>query len=272
MRSLLSLSSAPGKMGWRRWFFDSAEAPASPGAIWVQGVLLLGGVAFFCLWILQGSASNWSSVLPYAPAFLRGWLLTIGLSLVSLLLSSLLGLLAAAGRIASFLPVRVAATLYVEIVRGSPFLALILIGYYVVLDQAGVQNRLVAGVLLLSVFSGAYLAEIFRAGLESVGRSQWESARAIGLDRWQTYRLVVFPQALRHILPPLAGQFASLIKDSSLLSIIGIAEFTFVAQQVNSATYSTLESLLPLAPGYLLLTIPISLLACWLEKRSHFDT
>lgn len=264
-------SSSRTWMRWRAWFFDLPEAPAAAGALFFQGAVLLVIGSGVGLWVLQGSASQWAAVWPYAPAFWQGWVLTIGISVVSLVLSSLLGLLAAAGRRAAFLPVRAAATLYVEIIRGAPFLVLILIGYYVVLHQAGVQNRLVAGVLLLSVFSGAYLAEIFRAGIESVGRSQWESARAIGLDRWQTYRWVVFPQALRQVLPPLAGQFASLIKDSSLLSIIGIAEFTFVAQQVNSATYSTLESLLPLAPGYLLLTIPISLYARWLEKRSHFD-
>jgi len=80
---------------------------------------------------------------------------------------------------------------------------------------------------------------------------------------------VILPQALRVILPPLAGQFASLIKDSSLLSVIGIGEFTLAAQQVNSATYRTLESYLPLAVGYLALTLPVSLLARHLERRLH---
>jgi polar amino acid transport system permease protein len=233
-------------------------------------LLLAGSLVSFV--VLKGTTANWAAVLPYAPAFWRGWLLTIGISAAALVLSSLLGLATAAARRSVFLPLRSLATLYVEIVRGAPFLVLILIGFYVVLHQVGLQNRLLAGILLLAVFSGAYIAEIFRAGLESVGRSQLESARAIGLDPWQTFRFVVFPQAIRQVLPPLAGQFASLIKDSSLLSIIGIAEFTFVAQQVNSATFSTLESLLPLAPGYLILTVPISLWSRHLERRTHFDT
>ena len=101
--------------------------------------------------------------------------------------------------------------------------------------------------------------------------AQWESARAIGLTPWQGYRFVILPQALRQILPPLAGQFASLIKDSSLLSIIGIGEFTLAAQQVNSATYRTLESYLPLALGYLVLTLPVSLLAKGLERRLRHE-
>lgn len=204
--------------------------------------------------------------------FWRGWILTIQISLVALFFSTLLGLLTALARGSSFLPLRALATLYVEIIRGSPFLVLILIGFYAVMHQVGLQNRLVAGVILLTVFSAAYIAEIFRAGIESVGKSQLESARAVGLDRAQTFRFVIFPQALRQTLPPLAGQFASLIKDSSLLFVIGISEFTFAAQQVSSVTYSTFEALLPLAPGYLILTIPVFFFSRWLEKRSKFDT
>jgi polar amino acid transport system permease protein len=127
-------------------------------------------------------------------------------------------------------------------------------------------------VLTLALFAGAYITEIVRGGIESVGRSQWDAARSVGFTRVQTYRLVVFPQAWRHMLPPLAGQFVSLIKDSSLLSVIGISEFTLNAQQVNALSYSTLECYLPLAAGYLLLTLPLSLWARDLERRAHFET
>ena len=95
---------------------------------------------------------------------------------------------------------------------------------------------------------------------------------AIGFTPAQTYRFVIFPQALRQILPPLAGQFVSLIKDSSLLSVISISEFTLNAREVNSNTFSTLESYLPLALGYLMLTLPISLWIRSLERRHHFET
>ena len=112
-----------------------------------------------------------------------------------------------------------------------------------------------------------------RERLESLlTEDELESARAIGLTRWQTYRHVIFPQAMRHILPPLAGQAASIIKDSSLLSVLGIEEFTLAAQQVNSATYSTLESYLPLAVGYLALTLPVSFLARRLEDKFRYET
>jgi polar amino acid transport system permease protein len=126
--------------------------------------------------------------------------------------------------------------------------------------------------LILSNFAGAYISEILRAGIESVGASQLESARAIGLTGVQTYRYVIVPQALRQILPPLAGQFASLIKDSSLLSFIGFEEVTNNAQQVASFTYSYLESYTPLAVAYLALTLPISLWSRSLERRMRFET
>ena len=153
-----------------------------------------------------------------------------------------------------------------------PLLVLILVLFYVVADALNITDRFLVGVVVLSLFAGAYIAEIIRAGIESVGASQRESARAIGLTTAQTYQYIIFPQALRQALPPLAGQFASLVKDSSLLSTIGLAEFTYTAQQVNSATYSTLESYLPLAVGYLILTLPISLWTNTLGRNIRYET
>jgi polar amino acid transport system permease protein len=116
--------------------------------------------------------------------------------------------------------VRYLARIYIELIRGTPLLVQILIFFYVVAESFHVGNRYLVGVLTLSIFAGAYISEIIRAGIESVGKSQIDSARAVGFTRAQTYRYVIFPQAFRQSMPPLAGQFASLIKDSSLLSII----------------------------------------------------
>ena len=215
---------------------------------------------------------NFAIVWKYREKFLTGWLITIGLSLVALALSTLLGTVTALARRSRLLPFRYFATIYVELVRGTPLLVQILVFFYVVADAFHLQNRYVAGVMILSIFAGAYISEIIRAGIEGVGQSQRESAKAIGLTPFQTYRYVVFPQALRQILPPLAGQFVSLIKDSSLLSIISINEFTLNAQQVNAYTYSTLESYLPLAVGYLILTLPVSLWIRHLEHKVSYAT
>ena len=213
---------------------------------------------------------NWPAIWAYRQKFVQGWLMTVAISAAALLVSVFIGVVTALARRARFLPLRYAAALYVEAVRGTPLLVQILILFYVVANAVGVENRYVVGVLSLSLFAGAYLAEMVRAGIESIRDSQLESARAIGLTRGQTYRYVIFPQVVRQLIPPLTGQFASIIKDSSLLSIIALNEFTLNAQEVNAFTYSTLESYLPLAAGYLLLTLPISLASRILERKFHY--
>jgi len=215
---------------------------------------------------------NWPGVWAYRGLFLRGWLVTVVLSAISLVSSCVIGLVLALLRRTPFLPLRYLARICVETIRGTPLLVQLLIFFYVAAPAFGIENRYVVGVLTLAVFSGAYISEVIRSGIESVGQSQLDSARAIGLTTAQTYRYVIFPQAIRQILPPLAGQFASLIKDSSLLSIIGISEFALNAQNVSSYTYSSFESYLPLALGYLLLTLPISLWTQSLEQRNRFET
>jgi polar amino acid transport system permease protein len=253
-------------------FFDRPNAPAPRWARVLTIVVVTALFAAACWFSLASSIKNWPTVASYHQVFLEGWLLTIQISLCSLGLSAVFGLLLALARRSNFLPLRSLAMVYIELVRGSPLLVQILFLWYVVAANLGFDNLLIAGVLVLSNFSAAYLAEIFRAGIESIGASQLESARAIGLSRFQTYRFVIFPQAFRQVLPPLAGQFASLIKDSSLLSVIGLSEFTHSAQQVNSSTYSTLESYLPLGIGYLLLTLPVIALSRLLERRFHYET
>ncbi|HMO64136.1 MAG TPA: amino acid ABC transporter permease [Verrucomicrobiota bacterium] len=250
---------------------DVPDRLAPQVVAWGLLLLLLAGL-FTAAFLALDYRWNWAAVWRYRTSLFRGWLLTLGLSLAALLLSGLLGALAALAAQSRLRLPRAAARLYVELIRGTPLLVQILVFFYVVADAAGIGNRHLAGVLILAVFSGAYLAEIFRAGLESVGRSQWETARALGLTPAQTYRLVVLPQALRQMLPPLAGQWVSLIKDSSLLSVIGLQEFTLAARDVNAQTYSTLEAYLPLAAGYLLLTLPLSLWARRLERRTGFET
>jgi polar amino acid transport system permease protein len=235
-------------------------------------VSLVFSFSFQHLAMVRKRPLQWSSLNAYRQLYLQGWLLTIALSVAALVCSTLMGLCSALAQGNRFLPLRYLAKIYVELVRGTPLLVQILIFYYVVADSFGIENRYLVGFLTLSFFSGAYISEIIRAGIESIGRSQWESARAIGLTRAQTYRYVIFPQALRQTLPPLAGQFVSLIKDSSLLSIIGVNELTYNAENTNAMIYNSLECYLPLALGYLILTLPISLWTRSLEQRHHFHT
>jgi len=214
---------------------------------------------------------NWAAVWDYRQKLLQGWLVTVALSLAALVTSIVVGAVAAIMLRSGRPLLEAAARVYVELIRGTPLLVQLLIGFYVVATAVGLENRYVAGVLLLALFSGAYMAEIFRGGLDAIPKAQVDSARAIGLTRWQSFRLVILPQAVRIVLPAVAGQLVSLIKDSSLLSVLSIGEFTFAARNVNSATYSTLESYLPLAVGYLALTLPLSALSRWLERRFRYE-
>jgi polar amino acid transport system permease protein len=246
-----------------------SAARAAKAVSWGLVAALAAGLFSFAFHELH-YGWNWPAIWEYRQKFLQGWLATVAISGASLAGSLAIGLAAALSRRSAFLPLRYAAALYVESIRGTPLLVQILILFYVVANAFGVENRYLVGVLALSLFAGAYLSEMIRAGIDGIRDSQLESARAIGLTPAQTYRHVIFPQVARQLVPPIAGQFASIIKDSSLLSIIAVNEFTLNAQEVNAFTYSTLESYLPLALGYLLLTLPISLASRILERRFHF--
>ncbi len=147
----------------------------------------------------------------------------------------------------------------------------IYIFYFCLAAAIGYDNPVVVGTFTLGAFAGAYITEIVRAGIESIDRGQAEAALSTGLSRWQTLRYVIFPQAFRRIIPPVTGQFVSLIKDSSLLSVISVRELTKAAEVINATTYKTFEAYLPLAFMYLLLTYPLSHLTQMLEKRLRTD-
>jgi polar amino acid transport system permease protein len=254
------------------WLRVDAEAPASASAASWLLVLAVASLFFAATFLRLRYHWNWEAVWAYRAKFFTGWLTTVALSCAALVLSGLIGAATALARRSPWRPLRQAAFLYVEAIRSTPLLVQILILFYIVGSALGIEDRYVAGVLILSLFGGAYIGEIVRAGIEGVGHSQLESARAIGLTPAQTYRHVIFPQALRQILPPLAGQFISLIKDSSLLSVIAVNELTQNAREVNAFTYSTLEAYLPLAAGYLLLTLPLSWISRRLERRYRYET
>jgi polar amino acid transport system permease protein len=255
------------------WRMPDDDAPSLISRLMAFALvfLLLSAIFSFAFSQLQYDW-NWSAVWQYRQKFLQGWVTTLLISVAALGLSLLISIFFALARRSRLLLLRYLAMLYIEGVRGTPLLVQILVFFYVVADAFGINNRYVVGILTLAFFAGAYLSEIIRAGIESIGESQLESARAIGLTTFQTYRFVILPQVVRRILPPLAGQFASLVKDSSLLSIIAVSEFTLNAQEVNAYTFSTLESYLPLAVGYLLLTLPISLFSRHLEQKFRYAT
>lgn len=262
---------------WTHWFFQPPEGSVQALPAWVRALnfaaaLLLIALALYLPFTHLETNWHWSKVWRYRDKLLQGYRLTIVISLASLGLSTLFGLASALAGRSRFLPLRFANRIYVDLVRGTPLLVQILILYYVTANAIGITDRNVAGVVILSMSYGAYISEVIRAGIESIGKTQLESAKAIGLTTVQTYRYVIFPQALRQIMPSLAGQLVSLIKDSSLLSIISVSEFAKNAQETGNITFSIFECYIPLAAGYLILTLPISFLTRYLEGRSRFET
>ncbi len=241
-------------------------------AFYVLVLFALAAAVFYGVFSAVDYQWHWSGVWQYRQQFCYGWLTTMGLSLVAMVVSIVFGFLLMLGRRAPWVPVQMACGSLVELVRGSPLLVQLLIGHYIIAQALHIDHPLFTGIILLGCFEGAYLAEIFRGAVESISASQLEAARAVGFSRAQTYRFVIIPQALRRALPGTTGQLVSLIKDSSLLSVIGIEELVKKVNIMSSANYTALEGYLPLALAYLVMTLPLSHLARRLEGRFAYET
>ena len=210
---------------------------------------------------------DWKGVLKYMPRIFQGFKTTLLLSFFSLFLSIAVGGILYIGKNSKILFIRFFSTVYSEIVIGTPLLVQVIVIYYFVGTAFNINNRYVMGLLILSVFSGAFVSEIFKSGIDSIDKTQWEAATSLGFSKFQKYYYIIMPQVIRRILPPLAGQLALLVKSSSLLSVIAVTEITKVMQEIDSRTFATAESYLILAFGYLLLTYPISHFSKYLERK-----
>jgi polar amino acid transport system permease protein len=209
-----------------------------------------------------------------------GLWITLQISVIATILGVIIGIIGGLARISSNPALRWTAIVYVEIIRGSPLMVQILIWYFVLgtvineLLAASGLGRLQAfwyGVASLACFAGAYVTEIVRAGIQSIHRGQTEAARSLGMSYGQSMLHIILPQALRRILPPLAGQFISLIKDSSLLGMIAIRELTKAAREAVTVSLQPFEVYFLAAALYLVLTFTLSMLVQRLEKRMAFE-
>lgn len=247
----------------------AARKKAHPGlaaATYLLVILLV--VGFFWLSLsMAGVALNFDFVGQYWPRIWSGFWLTVEISLGSLIGSLILGFPVAVGQNSRILPVRYLCDLYVKVIRGTPLLAQIYLFFYIVGTAWGVDNRVLAGIIILSVFAGAYIAEIVRGSLNSLDQTQLEAAQAVGFTHSQTVRHVVIPQLVSRTLPALTGQFATIIKDSSLLSVIAVIELTQTMREISSTNFNLFGSYLFLAAIYLCLTLPLMAVSKWFEKR-----
>ena len=225
---------------------------------------------------------------------IHGLLTTIRLSLWSGLLALVLGLGFALARVSNWLYWRLMARSYIELLRNLPPLVIVFLLYFFLAEQLvpildlqtiatqaspqaqqllallfappGQTSAFFSAVVTLALFESAYVAEIVRAGIESVDRGQWDAGYALGLTRLQSLHHVILPQAIRRVLPRLAGQMISLIKDSAIVSIISIEELTYQGTQLMASTYLTIEVWLTIAALYFLLTFPCSLLVNRIDR------
>lgn len=197
---------------------------------------------------------------------LKGLWVTLELTTASLGLTFLFGLASALLRLSDSWVGRALARIYLELIRNTPLLVQLFIIYFVLSPVLG-MGRFTAAVLALSLFEGAYASEIFRAGIVSIGREQWEAAHSLGLSTYHTYRYIILPQALRRILPPLTGIAVSLIKDSALVSTIAIADLAWRGNVIVSESFLTFEVWFTVAAIYLVLTVTLSVVVQLFEKK-----
>lgn len=196
---------------------------------------------------------------------------TVSISLISMLFAMMLGIIVAMPAFSKYKSLRFFNRSYVEIVRSVPVLVLLLWVYYGLPALFDISlNHFWAGVIALSFAESAFMAEVFRGGIRSIGDGQHEAAESLGLTYWQKMRLVIFPQALRLILPPLGNQFVYILKMSSLVSVIGLSELTRRANELVVNEYLPLEIYTFLVFEYLLLILCVSQVVRWLEKRMAY--
>lgn len=196
------------------------------------------------------------------------------IAVVALFFGTILGILGSAAKLSKNIFLKAIGNLYVELIRGTPMLLQIMFFYLAVpqifrLITGNVMrpNVYVVGIIAISINSGAYSTELIRSGIMGIDKGQWEASKTLGLSYFQTMRFVILPQAFKQIIPPLVSEFITLIKDSSLISVIGAVELMQSAQIVGTQTFSYVASLSVAGVFYLIMTLTVSYLATRLERR-----
>lgn len=206
------------------------------------------------------------------PLLLAGALVTVQITALSVAFGLLIGMLMSLGRLSSNWLLRAFAAAYVDFVRGTPLLVQIFLIYFALPLLVGHRvDPFIAAITACSINSGAYVAEIFRGGIQSIDKGQMEAGRSLGMTWGQTMRYIILPQAFKRIIPPLGNEFIAMLKDSSLVSVIGFEELTRSGQLIIARTYASFEIWTMVAFIYLLMTFTISRLVAYLERRYKID-
>ena len=202
------------------------------------------------------------------PLLLIGAGVTIQITVLSTAIGFVIGLVVGVARISHLRPLRLLAEVYVEFFRGTPLLVQIFLFYFALPVITGQRlDPFIAAISACGINSGAYVAEIFRAGIQSVDEGQMEAGRSLGMTWLQTMRYIIVPQAFKRVIPPLGNEFIAMLKDSSLVSVIGFEELTRRGQLIIAKTYGSFEIWMSVAVIYLVMTLTISRFVAYLERR-----
>ena len=250
----------------------------SPWLDILQYILLVGVI----VWLMSISTARlgyywqWYRIPKYLFTFedggfvagqlLQGLMFTFKISGISLVLAFSIGLVTALIRLSESFMGKIVSRIYLEMIRNTPLIVQIYLVYFVVGPIIGL-GRFGSAVLALSLYEGAYISEIFRAGIVSIQKGQWEASYSLGLNTVDTYRSVILPQAIRRILPPMTNQTITLFKDSALVSIVSLSDLALQARIIVADTFLTFEIWFVTAAIYLVFTVMLSTLVYYLEKR-----
>ncbi len=206
------------------------------------------------------------------PVLLVGALVTIKITAISVALGVVIGLVVGVARISQVKPLRLLAMAYIDFLRGTPLLVQIFLIYFALPVISGQRvDPFFAAITACSINSGAYVAEIFRSGIQSIDKGQMEAGRSLGMTWLQTMWHIILPQAVKRVIPQIGNEFIALLKDSSLVSVIGFEELTRSGQLIIARTYGSLEIWPCVAIIYLVMTLSISQLVAYLERRFRTD-
>ncbi|WP_027185009.1 amino acid ABC transporter permease [Desulfovibrio inopinatus] len=243
------------------------DGPAIPkkgdkGLVSAWRISFVGAIAIL-IYLVVTKPDPYADLLMFLP---DGILVTFKVTIYSMVLALCFGFIAGLGRISRNYWINLIASTYVEVVRGVPLLVQLFYLYYA-MGQFLRVDGIPAAVIAMSVCYGAYMAEIFRAGIKSINKGQTEAARSLGFNRTQTMMYVILPQAWRIILPPIGNEFIMLLKDSSLISILGIADLLRRGREFASTTFLYFDTYTMVALVYLLITLVLSKLVSTMEER-----
>jgi len=213
-------------------------------------------------------------IIKVLPQLLKGAVLTVQITTLAVFFGIIIGAFMGLGKLSKNLLLKIPSSIYVDFIRGTPLFVQILLFYYgipglisSITDSTFKIEPMLAAVVVCSINSGAYVAEIFRAGIQSIERGQMEAARSLGMTHVQAMRYIILPQAFRRIVPPLGNEFIVLLKDTSILAAIGVQELTRKGQLYVAVTFAPFPTYIGVALVYLVMTLTISRLVAWTERR-----